>query len=101
MNAIQMNLPLQFETRQLLRCSMPRVENELHHLSRDEKGWLLRVTVTAMNRKGIVSKRIRLRLGKVTEREAVIRRDAAIKAWKAVKLRVSERQLVRGCRRDP
>jgi len=42
-----------------------------------------------------VSKRMRIRLGKVTEREAVIRRDAAIKAWKAVGLRVSERQLVR------
>jgi len=95
MNATQMNLPLQPETRQSRRASMPPVENELHHLSRDEKGWLLRITVTAMNRKGIVSKRMRIRLGKVTEREAVIRRDAAIKAWKAVGLRVSERQLVR------
>jgi hypothetical protein len=103
MSAVQLNLPLEFDTRRLLRCSMPRVESDLHHLTRDSKGWLLRVTVTAMNRKGIVTKRLRIRLGKEvrTEREAVIARDAAIRAFRGVGLRVSERRLVRGCRRDP
>ena len=101
MNVIQMSLPLPQGARPQLPCSTPRAENELHHLSCDKKGWLLRITVTAMNRHGIVSKRLRIRLGKGTEREAVIRRDASIKALKAVGLRVSQRNLVRGCRRDP
>lgn len=101
MRAIQLNLPLEFDTRQLLRCSMPRPDDRLHHLSHDRGGWVVRAVGTIMNRKGIASKRLRLRLGHGSEEDAIRRRDIAIRAWKAVGFRIPERRLVRGCRIDP
>ena len=100
MTEIQLNLPLEFRTRQLLRCSMPRPDDRLHHLSHDRGGWVVRVTGTIMNRKGIATKRLRLRLGHGSEEDAIRLRDVAIRSWQRVGFRISQRTLVRGCRID-
>lgn len=103
----QLLLPLEFDTRRLLRCSMPRPENPLHHLVRDKKGWIIRLTITAMNRRPgkhtVITKRLSLRCKAdvKTERDAIIARDSMIRLARELKLEVANRQLVRGCRIDP
>lgn len=92
-------LPLQFKTRALLRCSMPRRENDLHHLWYDPKrGWECRVTVHGVDRSGkvVTSKRLKWRWGKLSESTAILKRDASIAALEKVGLKVVKRQLVRG-----
>ena len=101
MNAIQLNLPLRFDSRALLRCSMPRVRNDLHHLHEDSRGWVLRLSISVAAGQGrVIRKRLRWRLGRITEREAKIRRDASISTLRKVGVDVSERQLVRGVRAE-
>ncbi len=100
MKAIQMTLPLRFETRALLRCSMPAPDNRLHHLYFDrKKGWECRLTLLAERNGQVVSKRVRFRFGRrTTEDMAIAKRDVLIAGYRKIKLRVEERILVRGRR---
>lgn len=100
-SAVQLPLPLEFSSRRLLRCCAARPDDRLHHLSHDKSGWTVRVSATLMNRAGIKTVRLRLRLGHGSEEDAIRQRDTAFKAWRKVGFRISQRQLVRGCRVDP
>ncbi len=102
MKAVQMPLPLKFETRRLLRCSMPRPENDLHHLHFDpKKGWVCRLTVSVERNGKFAGKRVKLPpWGKIPEAMAIAKRDAVIAGYRKLGLRVETRILVRGVRRD-
>ena len=103
MKTVQLNLPLSFKSRALLRCSIPKPENELHHLWYDpRRGWECRITVQATDRGGkiLTSKRLRWRWGKISEARAMLKRDASIAALEKVGLKVEKRILVRGVRSD-
>lgn len=102
-NQLEFDLPY-YRTRQLLRCSTPPVENDMHHISRDSRGrWEVRFTASMVSPDGReLGGRYRWRLSKrLSAAEAKQFRDGTIAGLRRLGFHIAERQLVRGCRIDP